>query len=331
MSKIFVSYTSADRLVVEPIVNELKRHFFVWFDQTGIEPGTPDWLASIDAAIQSASAVIVMLSPAAVQSQWVEYEYKAALSKGKPIFPYIIAPVTLPASLTSVQALNHSRDGDWEKLIKELPVSSRIWGDALISPANVLSGKTFGELAQAYPQDILHPQMTKAAIKFDLVGLPIKQSLFCKTYLIGRESDIPSPTDVIQVGLQLTTRDFSLQRNPTGDYPQDDFPASIATHFLQTPRDSIRLFLVRGPLEFPYDAKSTKFGLSPLRPTEWEDAVEALKGAQNFYPGRAKIQLFVNGPAILTYKLGAENATLRRYELYQLNYQTGAYHSILTG
>lgn len=330
MSHIFVSYKSEDRGIIEPIVEDLKRHYYVWFDQTDIDPGTPDWFDAVNRGLTEASALIVMLSPASVQSKWVEYEYKTAQQRGIRVFTYIIQNVEPPSDLATIQFLRHAKPGDYEKLIDNLPSESRIWGGKLITPGKDFSSQTFGDLSKAVSDECLFPQPSKGLVSFDLVGLPIKQTRFHKIYLVGRKDEKPTPQPVVQIALQLTTRDFSLSRKANGDYPQDDLVSSIASHFLQSPRDSIRLFLIRGPLLRPHDATNTTFGLKTSGQSEWEDTIVALKEAQTFYSDRPKIQLFVNGPAILTYKLGAENATLRSYELFQLDFSTQKYFSVLS-
>jgi hypothetical protein len=52
---------------------------FVWVDEK-LEPGTADWQKSIEIAIKKAGCMVVILSPAATNSQWVGKEiYYATL------------------------------------------------------------------------------------------------------------------------------------------------------------------------------------------------------------------------------------------------------------
>lgn len=337
MSHIFVSYASANRPSVEVFVTLLKRFHNVWYDQTGIKAGTPDWFDAINAGIEAASAMIVMVTPESMASEYVEYEYVQAQKRAIPVFTYILSDPSdpMPEALKPIQWLRADAAQGFEKLLDALPNASRIWGPALIDQTTVFSGKTFAEIAHEHPDDILRPIMTRPQMAYDLVGLPIEWTRYHKLYLIGRANHVPSPKPqspkTVQVAVQLTARNFSLERQPGGNYLQDDFPASIAQQLLQSPRDNVRLLLVRGPLSNPHDSDPPRMGLDSTRPSEWVDAVEAIKRAQNYYQGEPKIQLFMQGPAMLLYKLGVTNAGFRPYELYQLNFATKTYDRILQG
>ncbi|MCB9454048.1 MAG: TIR domain-containing protein [Anaerolineaceae bacterium] len=87
MAHIFISYNHADTPYVETLKTALKaRDFNVWFDKH-IEPGDPRWFASIQNAIRTSSAVIVVMTPEAEQSLWVEKEILMAHKYERPIFP----------------------------------------------------------------------------------------------------------------------------------------------------------------------------------------------------------------------------------------------------
>ncbi|MBK8047117.1 MAG: SUMF1/EgtB/PvdO family nonheme iron enzyme [Anaerolineales bacterium] len=79
--------------------------FAVWTDE-GLEPGTPSWQAAIAEAIGQCQALVVLLSPSAKASVWVNNEVSFAQMHGKRIFPVLVAgePTTaVPISLISVQ------------------------------------------------------------------------------------------------------------------------------------------------------------------------------------------------------------------------------------
>jgi hypothetical protein len=89
--------------------------------------------------------------------------------------------------------------------------------------------------------------------------------------------------------------------------------------------------LVQGPLNQPYDQPDRLgFGLNTQRQSEWLDVVQAADYVRGIAKGNI-MQLFVNGPAIMTYRLGASNPGFSRYELYQLNYADQKYYPVLTG
>lgn len=60
----------------------------VWTDE-GIEPGTPSWRKTIENAIKNADCLIVIFSPGACQSYWVQAELDYAWTQHKAIFPIL--------------------------------------------------------------------------------------------------------------------------------------------------------------------------------------------------------------------------------------------------
>ena len=326
MSHIFISYKRESLSDVEPIVNELKRHHYVWFDQTGI-PGGTEWEAKINTALSEATALILMVTPAALGSKWVKYEFETALAKGLLVIPYILEKSKLPSTLRGIQVIQHTDTDAFEKVMDSLPDVSRIWGEHIVASNEMQEGRSLGEVADAFPDGILYPAP-------GLVGIPIHQTRYCKVYRVGRRNDTLEAQDSYQIGLQLTGRNFGLKADVNGRYPQDDFTGSIVDHFLTSPSKQIQLYLVQGPLNQAYDTKSDKlsFGLNVKRESEWLDVVQATNYARGVASGHT-MQLFVIGPAIMTYRLGASNPGFSRYELYQPDYSSTplTYHRVLKG
>lgn len=325
MTHIFVSYKRENHERVNAIVRELKRHHYIWFDQTGI-PGGSDWEAQINRALDEAAALILMVTPAALESEWVQYEYQTALKKGVPVIPYLLDDSTLPADLRGRQALDATAANAFETLMDALPNRSRIWGDTVIATDELRAERTFGELAALCPDAHLQPTA-------NLVGIPIHQTRYCRVYLVGKRNDTLEAPEQFQLALQLTSRNFSLKRAADGSYPQDEFAQDIASHTLTSPSKRMHMYLVQGPLNQPYDEQSRLgFGLNVQRESEWLDVVQAADYARGI--AKASImQLFVNGPAIMTYRLGTSNPGFYRYELYQRDYSDSGllYQCVLCG
>jgi len=323
MTHVFVSYKRESLDVVEKLVNELKRHHYVWFDQTGI-PGGTEWEQMINNALDAASALVLMVTPAALESEWVTYEYQTALKKNVLVIPFILETTTLPSDLRGRQTIIANSTNAFEDLMDSLPGVSRIWGDQIVSDSELDPQRTFAELAEANSDICLYPSSK-------LVGIPIKQTRYCRVYLVGKKNDTLEPLNDFQVALQLTTRNFGLQRLVDASYPHDDFVRDVAAHFLVSPSRQIRLYLVRGPLNQPYDQLDRLgLGLNVARESEWKDVVQAADYARSISKGR-KMQLFVNGPAIMTYRLGNSNPGFYRYELYQYDYNERDYRCVLSG
>ena len=91
MHKIFISYSQSDQEEAKHLVAALRTADIVgWLDAADITADT-----SIPSAIRNAllesSAMVVLLSPNALQSNWVQFEIGAAEALGKMIIPVIIS------------------------------------------------------------------------------------------------------------------------------------------------------------------------------------------------------------------------------------------------
>ena len=93
---LFVSYASADRERVLPIVAVLEgAGVRVWLDQIGI-PGGTSYGTEIVAAIRKCAAVLLCCSAAAYASRNVRQEIALAWRVGRPILPLRLEPVEVP-------------------------------------------------------------------------------------------------------------------------------------------------------------------------------------------------------------------------------------------
>jgi serine/threonine protein kinase len=84
----------------------------VWTDEH-LQPGTPSWTKAIETAIDRASALVVLLSPDAKQSPWVETEVNYARTRGIPIYPVLVRgedATAVPMILISYQYLDARTD-----------------------------------------------------------------------------------------------------------------------------------------------------------------------------------------------------------------------------
>jgi hypothetical protein len=91
MSKIFISYARSDSAEAERFVEALRAaNVTGWMDQADITAG--DSVSSaVRSALKGSSAVIVLLSPSALHSKWVQFEIGAAEALGKKILPIIVS------------------------------------------------------------------------------------------------------------------------------------------------------------------------------------------------------------------------------------------------
>ena len=103
---IFISYSNLDLEFAMNLVKDLKKEATkTWIDKLDIKPGEP-WDASIQAALTSASRLIVILSPSAVGSNNVMDEVSFALNNKKIIIPVLIRECVIPLRLVRLHFVN---------------------------------------------------------------------------------------------------------------------------------------------------------------------------------------------------------------------------------
>lgn len=97
---VFVSYARADGAeYAEKVGSALQtRHFHSWMDTSSL-PGATRWNAEIDQALSGVDAVVVILTPKAIESIQVESEWNRALNLGKPVFPLLFQDCEVPRVL----------------------------------------------------------------------------------------------------------------------------------------------------------------------------------------------------------------------------------------
>ena len=89
---VFISHAADDREFAEKLASALRaRSYSVWTDRD-LLPGE-NWAKVIDRALGEADLMVALVSPAAVQSQWVKAEWEYALANEK--FAGRLIPVIL--------------------------------------------------------------------------------------------------------------------------------------------------------------------------------------------------------------------------------------------
>lgn len=121
MSNVFISYSHADGDFASRLVMHLRvLNFDVWIDSDRIDVGR-DWPRMLEQTIIDSDAVVVVVSNAAHQSEWVKQETELALKSKKPIFPLLLeGNTTLPA----IRHLHHYdvRDRDFGRSQLGMPL-----------------------------------------------------------------------------------------------------------------------------------------------------------------------------------------------------------------
>lgn len=114
MPNIFLSYARADgKVAATRLRSELERAGFqVWRDIEDMQGGQV-WKDQLRRAIRAVETVIVLLTPAAVASKYVEWEWENALTLEKRVIPLLIVPCDVPDELKRLHYQNLSTDQDY--------------------------------------------------------------------------------------------------------------------------------------------------------------------------------------------------------------------------
>lgn len=82
-TQVFLSYASPDRQLAAELAKRLdKEGYEVWFADDRLFPGD-NWSLAIGKALEESDAMVVLLSPESVRSEWVRREIEYALSSKK--------------------------------------------------------------------------------------------------------------------------------------------------------------------------------------------------------------------------------------------------------
>jgi tetratricopeptide (TPR) repeat protein len=131
---VFVSYAHEDRQVAFELASELEaRGILVWIDRR-IRAGS-HWDREIQAAINEAKAMVVLLSKHSVASTAVHDEFSLALDEGDLVIPLLLEKCTVPLRLRRLQWLDFSA-GDRETVLESLIARLREPGTT-VNPVSV--------------------------------------------------------------------------------------------------------------------------------------------------------------------------------------------------
>lgn len=110
MSHIFVSYSSNDSDYAKKLHDHLfSEGFEVWLDRERLKPGTR-FTPELERAVKECAALIVIMSPEAKDSPWVENEVLTAKNAKKLIFPVLLRGQNWDMQFAGVQYTD-LRDG----------------------------------------------------------------------------------------------------------------------------------------------------------------------------------------------------------------------------
>lgn len=130
--KLFISHATSDGEFANAVKAEIEKVFangvsvFCTSSPGSIAVGT-DWLTDIEQKLNSAQAVIAIVTPVSIERPWLWFELGATWSNGRSgdchIYPLCVAEMdlnTLPPPLNRLQALSLGRAADLKMLFEAL-------------------------------------------------------------------------------------------------------------------------------------------------------------------------------------------------------------------
>ncbi|NLX08330.1 MAG: TIR domain-containing protein [Chloroflexi bacterium] len=126
MGHVFVSYNSEDSEFAAGLMRQIEgAGFQTWSDHSRLRTGEK-WRDATDQALREAFAVIVLVTPEAIQSDQVTYEWTFALGMGIQVIPVMLRPATLHPRLAMLPRLDFTSPADqpWGRLIRQIQEAS---------------------------------------------------------------------------------------------------------------------------------------------------------------------------------------------------------------
>jgi len=141
---VFISYSRADTALMHAVRDVLQAAgLAVWTDEN-LEPGTSSWKRAIEVALESAHSLVILMSPDAKRSPWVERELTYASTLNIPVFPVLVrgdVASAVPFELIDyqwVEALNSAAlDRQIKRLARTIYTSSGVTLPGTLSSADL--------------------------------------------------------------------------------------------------------------------------------------------------------------------------------------------------
>jgi len=114
MHTVFISHATQDAQFAHRLADDLRRlGVQVWIAPESIRPGE-GWVRAIERGLAESSHVVVVLTPAALESKWVEKETDVAIARERrgriQVIPLDVEPCEVPLLLSSYQMVSFRRD-----------------------------------------------------------------------------------------------------------------------------------------------------------------------------------------------------------------------------
>ncbi|MBC8172124.1 MAG: toll/interleukin-1 receptor domain-containing protein [Anaerolineae bacterium] len=118
MTHDFISYSRSNVTFADSLFHHLKQHQRnPWLDIRRLVPGQP-WWEQLEQAVANAERLLLVVSPQALSSKNVEYEWTTARALNKPIILLIYEATPLPAELAGYEWIDFR--GNFDKALHKL-------------------------------------------------------------------------------------------------------------------------------------------------------------------------------------------------------------------
>ncbi len=110
---VFLSYSHKDTEAMRHVRDDLRAEGLAVWNDENLTPGTPSWKNAIEQAIENTGCLVVILSPDAKGSEWIEREMDYARACGVPILPVLAGGderSAIPFELINVQLVDIRSD-----------------------------------------------------------------------------------------------------------------------------------------------------------------------------------------------------------------------------
>jgi len=153
--QVFISYATVDAQFAHRLADNLRRLSVpVWIAPESIRPGE-GWVEAIERGLAESSHMVVLLTPAALESEWVRKETDVAIAQERRgrirVIPLDVEPCEVPLLLSSYQMVSFRRDYDagLSQLVDILGVS--------VTPSQLVPPTVVERLQPFEPEMILIP------------------------------------------------------------------------------------------------------------------------------------------------------------------------------
>jgi hypothetical protein len=118
--RIFISYSSKDEDFVKRLYDKLRASGQpVWLNTESIPKGER-WYDEMVKGLTETDLMILILSPDAIKSKWVQQEWKTFLETQKAVLPILCREARVPRKLMALEMID-AQDSNWyDKLLKAI-------------------------------------------------------------------------------------------------------------------------------------------------------------------------------------------------------------------